>query len=290
MSFSGNHKTYHQHLALITGNHLKIYGDRNTISGSHLIIYGSYNKIIGSHVTVKGGNYNRIQGTHIVVEGHHNRVNGQHITVTKGYGNLATGKFVTIKGQSITGSKKKRSKKKRSTSSTLSTLSTSTSITNSLIFRTNKSMSINGNDVTIDKNGIFVNGVQVPGDPNYRTMSIVNNNLILDGKEINLGINSAPNDSSSSSSSDFQDFSDSTNEININDDDDDDDDGKKPKPKSKPIDSSCNICFEVTRDTIFRPCNHVCACHKCAKQLLRNKKSCPICRKSVDKLERVFFS
>ena len=51
---------------------------------------------------------------------------------------------------------------------------------------------------------------------------------------------------------------------------------------------NCVIC--LTDDAacmIMRPCNHLCACQGCARRLVN--RPCPICRRHVRSVERVFF-
>ena len=49
----------------------------------------------------------------------------------------------------------------------------------------------------------------------------------------------------------------------------------------------CSICLSSPSIMLMRPCNHVCACQTCARRLIRIP--CPICRRLVTKVERVFF-
>ena len=49
----------------------------------------------------------------------------------------------------------------------------------------------------------------------------------------------------------------------------------------------CCICLTEAVDTLLRPCNHLVACSSCARRLAR--RSCPVCRRPVRSVERVFF-
>ena len=49
----------------------------------------------------------------------------------------------------------------------------------------------------------------------------------------------------------------------------------------------CTICLTVPSVMLMRPCNHICACQTCARRLVRHP--CPLCRRMVNKVERVFF-
>ena len=49
----------------------------------------------------------------------------------------------------------------------------------------------------------------------------------------------------------------------------------------------CCICLTEAVDTLLRPCNHLVACSGCARRLARHP--CPVCRRPVRSVERVFF-
>nr|XP_034319481.1 kinesin-like protein KIN-7M, chloroplastic isoform X1 [Crassostrea gigas]XP_034319483.1 kinesin-like protein KIN-7M, chloroplastic isoform X1 [Crassostrea gigas]XP_034319484.1 kinesin-like protein KIN-7M, chloroplastic isoform X1 [Crassostrea gigas]XP_034319485.1 kinesin-like protein KIN-7M, chloroplastic isoform X1 [Crassostrea gigas]XP_034319486.1 kinesin-like protein KIN-7M, chloroplastic isoform X1 [Crassostrea gigas]XP_034319488.1 kinesin-like protein KIN-7M, chloroplastic isoform X1 [ len=48
----------------------------------------------------------------------------------------------------------------------------------------------------------------------------------------------------------------------------------------------CKICLDSEMDTLFEPCGHLCTCRSCASML----QMCPICRKQIKKLHRVYRS
>lgn len=60
---------------------------------------------------------------------------------------------------------------------------------------------------------------------------------------------------------------------------------------------SCIVCLEKQKDTLFKPCRHICCCRDCARQLtqvhLEQKKntafSCPKCRQPVTALTIVYI-
>lgn len=52
------------------------------------------------------------------------------------------------------------------------------------------------------------------------------------------------------------------------------------------LENVCKICLEKPLDCVLLNCNHFCCCTSCASKL----KSCPICRKKIDKILRVFKS
>ncbi|KAI9814044.1 MAG: Alsin [Pycnora praestabilis] len=48
----------------------------------------------------------------------------------------------------------------------------------------------------------------------------------------------------------------------------------------------CQICYEGEQEALFYDCGHVCACMECARQL----ESCPVCRKNVIAVVKIFRS
>ena len=49
----------------------------------------------------------------------------------------------------------------------------------------------------------------------------------------------------------------------------------------------CIVCLTEAANMLMRPCNHVCACQACSRRLIRHP--CPLCRRMVTKVERVYF-
>ena len=49
----------------------------------------------------------------------------------------------------------------------------------------------------------------------------------------------------------------------------------------------CAICLTESANHLMRPCNHLIACTRCARRLVRQP--CPMCRRHVRSVERVFF-
>ena len=43
-------------------------------------------------------------------------------------------------------------------------------------------------------------------------------------------------------------------------------------------DEKCIICMDNDKNTIIRPCNHMCLCDECAEEVKKNSLLCPICR------------
>jgi len=50
----------------------------------------------------------------------------------------------------------------------------------------------------------------------------------------------------------------------------------------------CSICMDAMVDSVFVPCGHMAACSGCAKKL--HKKPCPVCRKKVKLVQRVYVA
>ncbi|WJX37266.1 hypothetical protein P8452_25042 [Trifolium repens] len=50
----------------------------------------------------------------------------------------------------------------------------------------------------------------------------------------------------------------------------------------------CVICFDVTRDCIFLPCGHFATCFACGKRVAEDTCTCPICRRKLKKLRRIY--
>jgi len=50
----------------------------------------------------------------------------------------------------------------------------------------------------------------------------------------------------------------------------------------------CTICMDAVADTVFVPCGHLVSCGDCAAQLKR--KPCPVCRKKIKIVQKVFMS
>jgi len=51
----------------------------------------------------------------------------------------------------------------------------------------------------------------------------------------------------------------------------------------------CIICLDQPRECLFTPCGHWACCTKCGEKCMKKKpKQCPICRKKITKVQRVF--
>lgn len=52
----------------------------------------------------------------------------------------------------------------------------------------------------------------------------------------------------------------------------------------------CVVCMDEERNCVLHPCHHMCTCTTCGRLLLKRQDSCPICRKHISSIFRVFHS
>jgi hypothetical protein len=57
----------------------------------------------------------------------------------------------------------------------------------------------------------------------------------------------------------------------------------------------CVVCLTAEKDVMFRPCKHVACCHSCAErqtpdQKKRMMRKCPMCRKRIKLIERIYIT
>ncbi|XP_028764334.1 uncharacterized protein LOC114722465 [Neltuma alba] len=50
----------------------------------------------------------------------------------------------------------------------------------------------------------------------------------------------------------------------------------------------CAICFDAPRDCFFLPCGHCVACFECATRLAEAEGTCPVCRRNMKKVRKIF--
>ena len=48
----------------------------------------------------------------------------------------------------------------------------------------------------------------------------------------------------------------------------------------------CVVCLDARREVVLKPCNHYCVCQMCADSLA--PKMCPMCRKMIQRIERIY--
>ncbi|KAL1804645.1 hypothetical protein ACET3Z_027713 [Daucus carota] len=51
----------------------------------------------------------------------------------------------------------------------------------------------------------------------------------------------------------------------------------------------CAICFEAPKDCFFLPCGHCVACLACGMRIKETSETCPICRKKMKKVRKLFI-
>lgn len=51
----------------------------------------------------------------------------------------------------------------------------------------------------------------------------------------------------------------------------------------------CVICYEYQRNCFFVPCGHCATCYACAQRILEGEsKTCPVCRRLIRKVRKIF--
>jgi len=53
---------------------------------------------------------------------------------------------------------------------------------------------------------------------------------------------------------------------------------------------TCKVCFEHPMDCFLQPCGHLSMCMKCGEDLKRKQLSCPLCRKQIISVYRVYWT
>ena len=54
-------------------------------------------------------------------------------------------------------------------------------------------------------------------------------------------------------------------------------------------DRQCIICYDNPKSVMIRPCNHVCLCDVCSRDIRGLNGKCPMCRKDIRGIERVYL-
>lgn len=52
----------------------------------------------------------------------------------------------------------------------------------------------------------------------------------------------------------------------------------------------CVVCMDEERNCVLHPCHHMCTCTNCGRLLLKRQDACPICRKHIASIFKVFHS
>lgn len=55
-------------------------------------------------------------------------------------------------------------------------------------------------------------------------------------------------------------------------------------------DKDCVVCMDEERNCVLHPCHHLCTCAACGRMLLKRQDACPICRRHITSIFRVFHS
>ena len=63
----------------------------------------------------------------------------------------------------------------------------------------------------------------------------------------------------------------------------------KDKPNNDEINMACCICADQNRNTVCLPCRHMSMCFNCTKDFLERQKDCPICRKPIENIVKVYL-
>uniref|UniRef100_A0A1J3J6C2 RING-type E3 ubiquitin transferase n=1 Tax=Noccaea caerulescens TaxID=107243 RepID=A0A1J3J6C2_NOCCA len=50
----------------------------------------------------------------------------------------------------------------------------------------------------------------------------------------------------------------------------------------------CAICFDAARDCFYQPCGHCVSCYGCGTKVVEANGTCPICRRWIKKVKRIF--
>lgn len=53
-------------------------------------------------------------------------------------------------------------------------------------------------------------------------------------------------------------------------------------------DVDCAICMDKPRDCVMRPCHHMVICYSCATMLINRRDGCPICRKDIVEIIKIY--
>lgn len=52
----------------------------------------------------------------------------------------------------------------------------------------------------------------------------------------------------------------------------------------------CVVCMDEERNCVLHPCHHLCTCSQCGRMLLKRQDACPVCRRHISSIFRVFHS
>lgn len=50
----------------------------------------------------------------------------------------------------------------------------------------------------------------------------------------------------------------------------------------------CVVCMDNERNCVLHPCHHLCTCINCGRLLFKRQDACPICRRAITNVFRVY--
>lgn len=262
----GNHQVYDRANQEIIGNHNVINGNNCTVIGNHNVINGHGCSVTGNHNLVYGkdcrvtGNHNKTHAS-CQVEGNFNsRLNAADQSVNRAFAE-SFDRVISTAWDNIVVS-----------NSVLSNVSIGSNTIG------NESFNLQGRKLTVLN--LQIDQLLIVG--NRRTLRWAGNELIYDG---NLHYNGKQVDvsqlfSADRSVMDWAEFRMRLERIS---------ERKLEGQDQQTEDESqaCVICMDNRKCCAMIPCGHVCLCIECANEF--RSKSCPICRMTVDKINRIFI-
>ena len=54
------------------------------------------------------------------------------------------------------------------------------------------------------------------------------------------------------------------------------------------IEKTCCVCNMNQIEMIVLPCSHMCLCESCSNKYIKSKNDCPMCRKVITTIQRVY--
>jgi len=63
-----------------------------------------------------------------------------------------------------------------------------------------------------------------------------------------------------------------------------------PEKKGLSEEILCVLCLNEKRSYLFNPCSHLCACERCAIDIVNKRSECPICRNPIQSFTKVYMS
>jgi hypothetical protein len=248
MSFVENHGNYFKNNQTLIGNHLRVTGNNNTITGNHNTIIGNNNIICGNHCNVTGNN-NKLIGNHAFMDGNNNTGGGSFIQIT---GN----------NTKITGSK----------SSYISNFSSGPNFG-----RIGDNVSFNyGNEIANDNvSNMFSSlfgafNISPRKEKREKKEKKSKKSKKISPVEGDEWVDASSGKRLIYKNGQWVDVLDIMN-------------GSSEEKKDR---MECVICMDNRKNIIIKPCNHLCCCEECSKNI---GDKCPICRTNVKKIEKVYI-